>query len=238
MLIGAFIQGATGIGIGLTIAAILPLFMTVKDTTLIILTLLLFSGLAVVIKYYRYIEWKHILTFLIYVLLGRIAAFFILSEYGEMEEIKVWLGFFLMLIVGYQLLLPKLKKQNEVLDQTPKYIVVVILGILAGLTGGLFGVGGVFFATYFLLIFPNSKYRYIVNIQLASILSSLFSLTLHVINGDFHSSLVSYLLVGTVAVLLGTYFGLKLLNKVNASFIKKAILVLISVAALNLILFS
>ncbi|TSB45933.1 sulfite exporter TauE/SafE family protein [Alkalicoccobacillus porphyridii] len=238
VLIGAFLQGATGLGIGLTIAAVLPMFMTVKDTTLIVLTLLVVSGITVVSKYYRYIEWKPIRTFLVYVLVGRIAAFFILSEYGELEQIKVWLGFFLLLIVAYQLILSKLKGKTDVPNPTPKHVVVLILGMLAGLTGGLFGIGGVFFASYFLLVYPSSKYRYIVGIQLTSVLSSGFSLTMHAFNGDFHSPLVAYLLVGTMAVVLGTYFGLKLLNIVNAAFIKRVILILISLAALNLILFA
>ena len=65
VFIGAFLQGISGIGTGLVVVAVLPLFMTVKETTLIVLIILIFGGITVVLKYYRYIEWNKIIEFLI-----------------------------------------------------------------------------------------------------------------------------------------------------------------------------
>lgn len=92
VFIGAFIQGATGLGLGLVITAILPFFLTVKETTLLVLSLLVISGLTVTLKHYKHLKWKEIIGFLIIVLIGRLIAFFILAQYGEMDFLKTWLG--------------------------------------------------------------------------------------------------------------------------------------------------
>lgn len=76
VFIGAFIQGATGLGLGLVITAILPFFLTVKETTLLVLSLLVISGLTVTLKHYKHLKWKEIIGFLIIVLIGRLIAFF------------------------------------------------------------------------------------------------------------------------------------------------------------------
>ena len=237
VFIGAFLQGISGIGTGLVVVAVLPLFMTVKETTLIVLIILIFGGITVVLKYYRYIEWNKIIEFLIYVLMGRIIAFYILTTFGDLDWIKIWLGIFLLLIVLYQLLLPKIIKKKNTENQPQRYMIIII-GLSAGVIGGIFGIGGIFLATYFLMIYPTKKYSYMVSVQISAIISSVFSITLHAVNGDFEFTLIPYVIVGIIAVILGTLAGLRKLDQVNPKFIKKILLILIALASLNLIFFS
>lgn len=236
---GAFLQSISGIGTGLVVVSVLPLFMTVKDTTLLILTILIFGGLTAAIKYYRYIEWKKIAEFMIYVLIGRLVAFFILTTYGELDVIKVWLGGFLFSVALYQLLLPRFSKKAKVARQSPpNRLVSFTLGILAGIVGGLFGIGGMFVATFFIMLYPNQRFSYIVSIQVSAIISSIFSISLHAANGDIEASLLPFLIVGIIAVILGTVVGFKSLNKTKPQTIKRNLLILILIASLNLMLFS
>ncbi|MGN7312763.1 sulfite exporter TauE/SafE family protein [Alkalicoccobacillus gibsonii] len=237
VFVGAFLQSISGIGTGLVVVSVLPLFMTVKDTTLLILTILIFGGLTAAIKYYRYIEWKKIAEFLIYVLIGRLVAFFILTTYGELDVIKVWLGGFLFSVALYQLLLPRFSKK-ETTSKYPNRLVSFILGILAGIVGGLFGIGGMFVATFFIMLYPNQRFSYIVSIQVSAIISSIFSISLHAANRDIEASLLPFLIVGIIAVILGTVVGFKSLDKTKPQTIKRNLLILILIASLNLMLFS
>ncbi|MEK4563827.1 sulfite exporter TauE/SafE family protein [Alkalihalobacillus sp. FSL R5-0424] len=238
VFLGAFLQSISGIGTGLVVVSVLPLFMTVKDTTLIILTILIFGGMTAVIKYYKYIEWKKIAEFLIYVIIGRLIAFFILSNYGEIDAIKVWLGGFLFIVALYQLLLPRFSKKETTIRKSPKRWISFILGILAGIVGGMFGIGGIFIATFFIMLYPNQRFSYIVSIQVSAIISSIFSISLHAVNGDIEASLLPFLIVGIVAVILGTLVGFKSLDKAKPKAIKRNLLILILIASLNLMLFS
>lgn len=191
-----------------------------------------------VIKYYKYIEWKKIAEFLIYVIIGRLIAFFILSNYGEIDAIKVWLGGFLFIVQFYQLLLPRFSKKETTIRKSPKRWISFILGILAGIVGGMFGIGGIFIATFFIMLYPNQRFSYIVSIQVSAIISSIFSISLHAVNGDIEASLLPFLIVGIVAVILGTLVGFKSLDKAKPKAIKRNLLILILIASLNLMLFS
>nr|WP_051667235.1 sulfite exporter TauE/SafE family protein [Alkalicoccobacillus plakortidis] len=238
VFIGAFIQGATGLGLGLVITAILPFFLTVKETTLLVISLLIISGLTVTCKYYKHLVWKEILGFLVVVLVGRFVAFFILSAYGDMDFLKIWLGVVLLLIVIYQLL--SAKKMDTIVELSPrrKNVSQIGLGFTAGLIGGVFGLGGPFIVLYFLLFYPQKKFSYIVSVQAVTTVASLFSISIHAVNGDFYPSFFTYFLIGLVAVILGTNLGLRLFEKVNATIVKRITIVLITVSAITIILFA
>lgn len=60
---------------------------------------------------------------------------------------------------------------------------------------------------------------------------------MHGINGDFHQALIFYIIVGIVAVILGTLIGLRFTDRFNISVIKKVLYLIIFLAALNLIFF-
>jgi len=238
VFIGAFIQGATGLGLGLVITAILPFFLTVKETTLLVLSLLIISGLTVTIKYYKHLKWKDILGFLAVVLIGRFAAFFILSAYGDMDFLKIWLGVVLLLIVVYQLVSAKKMKSLGELTQRKKRMLQVSLGFSSGLIGGVFGLGGPFLVIYFLLFYPTHKFAYIVSVQAVTTVASLFSISVHALNGDFYPTFLTYFLVGVAAVVLGTNLGLRLLENINVKLVKRVTIVLITLSAINIILFA
>ncbi|GAF18169.1 membrane protein [Bacillus sp. JCM 19046] len=238
VFIGAFIQGATGLGLGLVITAILPFFLTVKETTLLVLSLLVISGLTVTLKHYKHLKWKEIIGFLIIVLIGRLIAFFILAQYGEMDFLKTWLGVALLLIVFYQMSLAKSLKKIGDSTQSKRRVLQVGLGLASGIIGGVFGLGGPFLVIYFLLIYPTHKFSYIVSVQAVTTVASIFSVSIHAVNGDFYPSFLTYFLVGIVAVLIGTNLGLRIFERVNVKLVKRFTFALICISAINIILFA
>ncbi|WP_238554396.1 hypothetical protein [Geomicrobium sp. JCM 19038] len=50
VLVGAIVQGISGFGIGLVMMAFLPLFLTVKESTLLVISLLIIAAVTVIIK--------------------------------------------------------------------------------------------------------------------------------------------------------------------------------------------
>ncbi|ADU31057.1 sulfite exporter TauE/SafE family protein [Evansella cellulosilytica] len=230
ILIGGFVQGASGFGFGLVAMGFLPLILTLKDSTLIVITLLLISALSIIFKIYQYIDGKGLLVILIPAIFGRIAAFFVLSTYGEMDILKTYLGLFLIGMVFYLLL-----NSRKAAPTTPmKPYVPVVLGLLGGFIGGVFAVGGPFFVFYFLLRYKE-KHKYNANMQATVVVTSLLTLVLHGMNGDFHSAMAIYFFIGTIAVYIGTMVGLRWFEKLPSSLIKRFAIVLVAIAAINLI---
>ncbi len=124
------------------------------------------------------------------------------------------------------------------LHQGEKKVSQIGLGFAAGLIGGVFGLGGPFIVLYFLLFYPTKKFSYIVSVQAVTTVASLFSISIHAANGDFYPSFFTYFLIGLVAVILGTNLGLRLFERVNAKLVKRITIVLITLSAINIILFA
>ncbi|WP_385941756.1 sulfite exporter TauE/SafE family protein [Thalassorhabdus alkalitolerans] len=232
VVIGGFIQGASGFGFGLVAMGFLPLFLTLKESTLIVIALLFVASLSIVRKMYQYIELKGLLLIILPAMAGRVFSFFILTAYGDMDVLKQVLGFFLIGMVIYLLLKKKASPSAEMKLVTP-----LVLGFLGGFIGGIFAVGGPFFVFYFLMLYQD-KYKYNANLQVTVVITSLFTLLLHGLNGDFDVSLFGYILAGILGVFLGTALGLKWFENLPAAFIKNLAMIMVLLAAINLILFS
>ncbi|OLS38085.1 hypothetical protein BTR22_06165 [Alkalihalophilus pseudofirmus] len=234
ILVGGFIQGASGFGFGLVVMGFLPLFLTLKESTLIVVTLLLVAALSIIFKVYRSIDLKGIGILIASAMVGRVFSFFFLSTYGEMDSLKKILGFFLIGMVIFLLL----QKKNTAPDQRIHPLIPISLGFSGGFIGGIFAVGGPFFVFYFLMIYLNEKHKYQANLQLMTIITSLSTITLHGINGDFNSNMMIYIFIGIIGVCIGTSLGMKWFEKLPNHLIKRLAMIIVFIAALNLIILS
>ncbi|AXF57253.1 sulfite exporter TauE/SafE family protein [Salicibibacter kimchii] len=234
VLVGAFVQGASGFGLGLVVMGFLPFILSVKESTLLVLSFLAATALTILVKNYRSIKLKGLIIFVVASFAGRIASFFVLTTYGEMDVLKTWLGVFLIGLVVY---LYFSNKKNVSLKKINPFV-PLSLGLLNGFFGGLFAVGGTFLVVYCLYLYKEDKHRYTANVQVVTLMTSSFSLLLHGVNGDFDLSFLLYFAVGLVSVIIGAILGLRWFEKLPTSMIRTIAMMLVLVAALNLILFS
>ncbi|WP_198507812.1 sulfite exporter TauE/SafE family protein [Bacillus sp. FJAT-45037] len=232
VLIGGFVQGVSGFGLGLVVMGFLPLILSLKDSTLLVMSLLLVASLSIAVKTYKHIERRGLFFILVFAIVGRIGAFFVLSTFGDMDFLKQWLAFFLIGMVIYLFLSGKKRDINS--DIHP--IIPILLGFFGGFIGGVFAVGGPFFVFYFLLLYAD-KHKYNANMQMTVVVTSSFSLLLHGVNGDFDSSFLTYFLVGVVATWVGTWLGMKWFERVPSHLIRKFAMILVLGAAINLLIF-
>ncbi|QQK79107.1 sulfite exporter TauE/SafE family protein [Salicibibacter cibi] len=234
VLIGAFVQGASGFGLGLVVMGFLPFMLSVQESTLLVLSFLAVTAVTILIKNYRSVQLKGLILFVVASFAGRILSFFVLTTYGEMDVLKTWLGIFLIALVVYLYFNNKgsvnLKKINP--------FVPLSLGVLNGFFGGLFAVGGTFLVVYCLYLYKEDKHRYTANVQIVTLMTSSFSLLLHGVNGDFDLSFLLYFAVGVVSVIVGATLGLRWFEKLPVYMIRTIAMLLVLVAGLNLILFS
>ncbi|OIJ15504.1 hypothetical protein BKP35_00470 [Anaerobacillus arseniciselenatis] len=233
ILIGSFIQGVSGFGFGLFAMGFLPLFFTVKESALFVMSLAVVVSACIIARNYKHIVLKAVLILLGASLAGRVISFFILNAFGEMDVMKKLLGLFLIAMVIY--LFFNKKEPSEAMMKRP--IIPLIFGFFGGFIGGIFAVGGPFFVFYFLLVFKD-KYKYSANLQAVFFVNNAFSLMLHGFNGDFNSEFLLYFLVGVVTVVIGSNIGMKMFDKLPRETIKKFAMYVVLVAGLNLIIFS
>jgi uncharacterized membrane protein YfcA len=233
VLIGSFIQGSSGFGFGLFSMGLLPIIFSLKDSTLLVLSLTLITSLSILIKIWRYIEIKGLVFILSAAITGRVFSFMFLTWYGEMDFMKKGLGFFLVAMVLY--LLFKKKQSNPSFVMKPAF--PIGLGFVGGFVGGVFAVGGPFFVFYYLMLYED-KHRYNANLQTTFVITSIFTLILHGFHGDFNSAFYMYFLLGATSVFVGVTLGMKWFERLPRDQIQKFASFIVLLAGLNLIIFS
>lgn len=233
ILVGSFIQGTTSFGMGLFAMGLLPFILPFKDSSLLVIALLTLGSLSIVLKLYRHIVFRSFIVILTTALGGRILSFFFLDAFGDMDFLKKWLGILLIGIVLYLIF----SKNKETSTAMLHPITPVFLGFVGGFIGGAFAVGGPFFVIYFLLLYKD-KLSYNANLQTTFFITNLFTVILHMVNGDFHTSLYFGFIVGMIAVILGINIGLRVFGKVSRDWVQRFAMAIIFISGVNLILFS
>jgi uncharacterized protein len=234
LFLGSLIQGVSGFGLGLISMSFLPLILPLKDSTLLVLVSTAVISLKIVIKYRSSIRWKAIFFILFFAMVGRICSFFVLNEFGELLIMKKFLG---VILIGLVFFLFKQDVPNHQSSLFKSKSFSAIIGFIGGIIGGVFAVGGPIFVIYLLLRFPE-KVEYNANLQTVFLLTNLFTIILHLFNGDFHSNLAMYVLAGLLPVLFGVQFGLHWFEKFPNHLIKKFASYIVLLAGINLIFFS
>lgn len=138
LFFGSFVQGVSGFGFGLIAMGFLPLMFTVKESTLLVVSLALVLSLSIALQLFKHIQWRTLIVILSAALVGRVGGFFVLHYYGDQDILKVFLGVFLIAVVIY-LFRSKPPKPGTKVNGT---WLPVILGLGGGLIGGIFAVGG------------------------------------------------------------------------------------------------
>ena len=93
--------------------------------------------------------------------------------------------------------------------------VTVVCGLLAGVCGGLFSIGGPIMAIYYLAA-TDSRESYLANAQANFAVNNVTSITTRVLSGYYTLDLLPLTLLGVAGVVCGQRFGLKLGGKLNA----------------------
>lgn len=233
LFIGSFLQGTSGFGFGLFCMGLLPFFLSLKNSTLLVLALTVVISLSIVVKLKKYILIKDLFFILSFALAGRILSFYFLDRFGDLNILKILLGIILIASVFYL----NINKSEAVVRSFDKIYYAMIIGLVGGFIGGVFAVGGPFFVLYFLMRY-SEKNTYNANLQITFVVMNAFSTTLHGLNGDFNNTLWLYFILGIVIVLIGVNLGFRCFRYLPNKMIKKIASYVVVLAAFNLIFLS
>ncbi|MCM3748766.1 sulfite exporter TauE/SafE family protein [Paenibacillus pasadenensis] len=232
LLVGGFLQGSAGFGVGLFAAGIMTAFVSVKDATLIILALTIVMSSYVLIRLWRHVRWTMMAWVLAGTAAGRLAAYGFIHRFGETAAAKQWLGFMLIAIVIYLCLRPRIESRFQSLMRWNG--TAAGIGALGGFIGGAFAVGGPVYALYFIHLFQDKK-EYNATLQAVFILSNLFTLALHGSSGDLGGTFWLYTLTGIIPVLAGVMLGSLLFRRMSRTAILNWAYIIVALSAVRLI---
>lgn len=232
--IAAFVIGVSksGIkGIAIIIVTFMALAFGAKNSTGLIVPLLIVGDIFAVIYYNRHTQWKYIVRFLPWMMAGVLIGVLIGKDLDE-DTFKIGMAFIILGSVVMMYWWDR-RKSKTVPDH---WAFAGFMGVMAGITTMIGNLAGAF-ANIFFLAMRLPKNEFIGTAAWLFLIINVFKLPFHIWSWGtitWESVLIDLRLVPGIFV--GLYVGVRLVKIIQESFYRKMILILTALGAV-LILF-
>lgn len=221
-------------GIGMVNAALLATIMPAKESTGVLLVILIVGDLFAIGIYKKHVEWKMLQNLIWPVIAGVIVGAYFLSHSSD-ESLKKTIGWIVLLLVVFYPISQRLQKRDlDISVRYPKPLRIV-LGSMAGFMSMVANSGGSPMSIY-LLMRRNSVMNFLGNTAWSFFIINIFKLPFALGLGllDFQS--LHYILPALPAIPVGAILGRKLVNKIDLELFQRITLITAAAVGLNLIL--
>jgi uncharacterized membrane protein YfcA len=224
---GAFLQANIGFGFPIVAMIFLPSLFPFSTAVTMCQLIAMASTGYLAVRYRRQIQWKTLVPLLLPSL--AIAGFVIVFSLSVQPGIlKMVLGAMLVFVSLYfAVFSDRIHIEGRMRNG-------LLMGTLAGVGNGLFGIGGPAVALY-LLPAVSEKTRYLATIQAYFFLCNLQSILIRVYNGAMVVTDIPLVLLGWVAIIVGTLLGVKTFSKIGEALLSRIVYLFVGVSGLVIV---
>jgi len=228
-LSAAFVVGISKAGIkGVAIinVTLMALAFGAKESTGLVVPLLIFADVFAVIYYNRHTQWKYIIRFLPWILAGILIGVFIGMDLDE-DTFKIGM---VIIILGSVVMMYWWDRKKS--KRVPTHWTFAgFIGILAGITTMIGNLAGAF-SNIFFLAMRLPKNEFIGTAAWLFLIINVFKLPFHIWSwGTITPETLLINLKLAPGVLIGLYVGVRLVKIIKEDFYRKMILVLTAAGA-------
>ena len=228
VFIGAFLQANIGFGFPIIAMIVLPQFFPFSTAVTLTQIIAMASTGYLTVTYWKQVQWKTLFPLLFTSLL--VAAFVtVFSLSMNPGNLVLILGIFLVAIslyfaVFFQSISIRASMKNG-----------LFMGLIAGFGNGFFGIGGPPVALYLLPAVPGKR-EYLATIQAYFFFCNLESILIRMINGALVIEHLPIILMGWATIVLGTYLGLKLFDKIPNQLLKRIVYLFVGLSGVLIVM--
>lgn len=214
--LSAFVQAASGFGYAIVAMYFMPMFLPFGQCSVISAAVIVIIALQMTISLHKHIKFKKIAVPMIFCLATTGVGVWIIRVVDESIARKT-MGVFLMLLAVYFYLTKKYKVSLKL-----NFVNGMIIGILTGLTTGMFNIVGPFLMLYY---YDNCEdnLEFKGNIEFSYLVASIFSLCLNIYFTGMSVFLAANIVAAGVAAVLAGILGLKVFYKIDKERLKYVI---------------
>ncbi len=228
VFVGAFLQANIGFGFPIIAMIVFPRIFTFSTAVTLTQIIAMASTGYLMVRYWKRIQWRTLFPLLFTSLF--IAAFVtVFSLSVEGGKLVIILGIALVAISLYFVAFSQsIQIQGRVRNG-------LLMGTIAGLGNGFFGIGGPPVALYLLPAVPG-KMEYLATIQAYFFFCNIESIFIRTCNGALVMEQLPLIPLGWITIALGTYMGLKLFDRIPATMLKRIVYVFVGLSGLWIIM--
>jgi hypothetical protein len=228
VFVGAFLQANIGFGFPIIAMIVFPRLFTFSTAVTLTQLIAIASTGYLMIRYWKKIQWRTLFPLLFTSLLiaGFVTVFSLSVEGGKLIII---LGIALVAISLYFVAF----SQSIHIQARPRN--GLMMGTLAGFGNGFFGIGGPPVALYLLPAVPG-KIEYLATIQAYFFFCNIESIFIRIMNGALVVEQLPLIPLGWITIALGTFAGLKLFDKIPATYLKRIVYLFVGISGLWIII--
>ena len=229
-LISAVLQATIGFGFSIIAMMFFPRMFPYPIAVTLNISIALMNTSYLSILNHKHIKWSTLFPLLVpSLIIGVLFTFF--STSIDSVYMDMLLGCLLILLSIYFILL------SDKIKVKPKRSTGALMGSIAGIGNGLFGIGGPPAALY-LMPAVEDKREYLATIQCYFALSNLVNLFLRIAMNHYPQSLLVHTLSGWAGVLLGSTIGSLFFKRMKLSLLRRFVYLFVGINGLYLILSS
>ena len=220
----AMVQASVGMGYAMLAACVLALVMEPVPAAALVSVAVVILGIYIPFKFRKHINWNLTITPIIGLLAGKALGVEILMR-TDAQALTRLLGIVLVIFSAYFYFF------GERVKIRPTPAKGLVLGILAGILGGMYNMAGPFMHIYFYSA-AKDKYEYSASMNFAFLPSAALGLFMHIAYGNFTETIAIYSTISALAVIAGLYVGVRIFERLNAELLKKCLYVYMALMGL------
>ena len=214
-LAGSFVQSTTGFGYAVTCMALWPLLLPFKTATVVELITATFMTVTIAVRYWKFINWRQLVWPCVVAVCTNWVGVQILQSSTETFLRRV-LGAALMVLAVYFLFF------SERLRIRPTRSNGMIAGAVAGLSGGMFSIGGPPIVAYYLNALEDKR-EYTATTQMFFIITTMALLVMHIRLGNVTREVLRFSAAAVAGLAVGTGLGLAVFRRLPLTTIKRLV---------------
>ena len=214
-VISSFIQGTTGFGFGIFAMIFLPHILLYTEANVLSTMLSSLTSLLVCVVGFKKINWKNtVFPVLGCVISTYLAVAFIKTQSSEMLSLLLGVALFLLSIYFFFF--------SDKIKIRPTWYAGLIAGILSGIMGGMFSIGGPPVVVYYMQSEDDPK-SYVTTISAYFVLSGIVSIASKAAMGFVTSYVLWGLVIGIIGMVIGSFAGKRVRDKVKPKMMRKIV---------------
>lgn len=214
-LAGSFVQSTTGFGYAVTCMALWPLLLPFKTATVVELITAAFMSVAIAAKYWKFINWRQLVWPCIVATGTNWVGVQVLQNSTDVFLRRI-LGGALMVLAVYFLFF------SERMRIRPTRRNGIIAGAVAGLSGGMFSIGGPPIVAYYLNALEDKR-EYTATTQMFFIVTIASLFGMHLALGNVTLEVLKFSAAALCGLAVGTGMGLAVFRRLPLATIKKLV---------------